>query len=140
MIDTRVLIDQDVKKKWETAKDEKGKMAVLVTFREKVLQELNHGINGSIGDLAQLVERYSYSTLSGGFLAQLDKTVTLLEQHHTALKGKCVDQDQIHKVEESLDHTRMKLELLINAKESARKENKSKSVGIKSKVKEWLRL
>ena len=95
MIDTRVLIDQDVKKKWETAKDEKGKMAVLVTFSEKVLQEFDHVINGSIGDLAQLVERYSYSTLSGGFLAQLDKTVKLLEQHHTALKGKCVDQDQI---------------------------------------------
>ena len=138
VVDTQVLIDQDVKKKWETAKDEKGKTAVLVTFREKLLYKLDHVINGGIGDLARLVERYSELALSGGFLAQVDKTVKLLEQHYIALRAKSVDEGQLQKVEESLDDMRKKLELLTNAKETARKE--VERVGIRSQVKKWFRL
>jgi len=139
VIDTQVLIDQlDVKKEWETAKDEKAKTAVLITFRERVLHKLDQIINGGIGDLAQLVERYSRLAISRGFSAQVDKAIKLLEHRYLALKGNGVDQDQLQKVGESLDHMRRKLELLNKAKENARKE--IKRVGIRSQVMTWFRL
>lgn len=136
--DTQVLIDQEVKKKWEKAKDEKAKTAVLGTFREKVLHTLNQVIDDGICDLARLVEQYSALALSGGFSAQVDNTVKLLEQHYITLKAKSVDEGQRQKVEESLECMRKKQELLNNAKVIARKE--VERVGIKSQVKKWFRL
>ena len=118
--DMQVLIDQDVTTEWEAAKDEEGKTAVLVTFRGRALHKLDQVINDGIGDLAQLVERYSKLALSGGFSAQVDRTVKLLEHHYLALKGNGVDQDQLQKVDGSLGLMRKKLEVLNNAKENAR--------------------
>ena len=117
VIDTQVMIDQDVKKKWEIAKDEKAKTAVLVTFRERVLHKLDQVMNSCIGDLVQLTERHSRLALSGDFSAQVDKTIKLLEHHYLALKGNGVDQDQLQKVDESLDLMKKKLELLNTAQE-----------------------
>jgi len=107
-------------------------------FDKRVLHKLDQVINGGIGDLAQLVERYSRLALSGGFSARVDKAVKLLEQHYMVLKKHRVDQDQLQRVEVSLDLMRKKLELLNNAKENVRKE--IKSVGMRSEAKEWFRL
>jgi len=134
--DTQVLVDHGVKKKWETAKDEKGKTAVLVAFRERLLHKLDQVINRGIDDLAQLVERYSGLALSGGFSTQVDKTVGLLEHRYLALMGGDVNRDQLQKVDESLGLMKKKLKLLNNAEENARKE----TVGIRSQVKKWFRL
>jgi len=133
VIDTRVLIDQKVKRKWVAAKNGKRKMAVLITFREKVLRDLNQIINGATNDLAQQVERYTLLALSGSFSAQVGNAVRLLEQHYMALEKKGVGADQLQKVKESLDHMTRKLELLNNAKENAWKER----VGIASQVKKF---
>jgi hypothetical protein len=136
VIDTQVLIDQNVKKKWGAAKDGKGKIAVLIAFREKALRNLNQIINGATGDLAEQVERYTRLSLSGSFSAQVGSAVRLLEQHCTALENKGVDPDQLQKVKESLDHMKKKLDLLISAKEKARKER----VGIASQFKKFFGL
>jgi hypothetical protein len=108
------------------AKDGRGRKRCSIAFREKALRDLNQVINGATGDLAELVERYTRLSLSGSFSAQVGSAVRLLEQHCTALEKKGVDQDQLQKVKESLDHMKRKLELLNNAKEKARKQ----SVGI----------
>ena len=134
VIDTQVLGDQDMEQKWERAKDEEGKTVVLPTFREKVLHQLDQVI---IDDLAQLVEQYSGLSLSGGFSAQLDEKVRLLEHRYLVLKGNGADQVQIQTVDESLDLMKKKLELLNNAKENARKQ--TQSVGIRSQFKKWFR-
>ena len=127
---------KDMQKKWETARGEKRKMAILDTAREE-LHELDKIIKGCISVLALLVRRYSRLALSGGFLAQVEKTTKLLEGHYIALMGRGVDQHQLRKVEESLGHTKKKLELLKDAKKNARKE--IVSIGV-SEVKKWLRL
>jgi len=134
--DVQVLFDNDVKKKWASAKDGKRKVEVLVGLREKVLGDLNQVINRATSDLAQLVEQYAHLALSGGFSGQVGSAVRLLEQNYTALEGKNVGQDQLQKVAESLGHMKRQLELLHTA-ENARKE----SIGrVSSKIKKWLRL
>jgi hypothetical protein len=131
VIDTQVLIDQDVKKKWGAAKDEKGKMVVLTAFRGRVLRDLDQVIDGATNDLALHVERYTRLSLSGNFLAQVDSAVRLLKQNCENLEAKGVGLDQLQRVKESLVYMERKLVLLNNAKKSTRKDR----VGIGSKFK-----
>lgn len=131
IIDTQVLIDQDVKRKWVAARDGKGKLAVLNARRDRVLRDLNQIINGATDDLAQHVERYTRLSLSGNFSAQVSSVVRLLEQNYTALETKGVDPDQLQKVNESVEHMKRKLELLNDAKDYVRKDR----VGIAAQFK-----
>ena len=121
VIDTQVLIDQNVQRKWAAAKDGKGKMAVLSAFRERVLRDLDQIINGATSDLAQHVERYTLLSLSGNFSAQVTSVVRLLEQKYIALYMKGVGPDQLQKVKESSEHMKRKLEIL--TEENARKDH-----------------
>ena len=136
VIDTQVLIDQNVKRKWAAAKDGKGKMAVLNAFRERVLRDLNQVIDSATSDLARHVERYTLLALSGNFSAQVDSVVRLLEQNYTTLETKGVGPDQLQKVKESVEHMKRKQELLKNAKENTRKDR----VGIASQFKKFFGL
>jgi len=131
VIDTQVLIDQDVKKQWGAAKDGKAKMAVLNAFRDKVTRNLDQVINSATNDLAQHVERYTRLSLSGNFSAQVTSVVKLLKQSYAALETKGVGPDQLQRVKASLDHMERKLELLNSAKENTRKDR----IGIGSRVK-----
>jgi len=134
VIDVQVLFDNNVKEKWESAKDRKEKEKALADLREKVLGDLNQAINRATRELAELVEQYADLSLSGSFSDQVDKTVRLLEQKHTALQGQNDNQDQLQTVEESLDRMKKKNRLLNTTKE---KENARKG-SFKSKVKGWL--
>jgi len=137
--DVRVLFDNNVTKKWVSAKDGKGKVGVLVKLLEKVLGDLNRVIDHATNELARLVEQYASLSLSGSFSAQVDNTVRLLDQKHNALNGKKEDvgQDQLQKVAESLAHMKRKQVLLNTWRENARRE----SIGIlSSKIKKWFQL
>ena len=114
--DTQVLVDQNMKKQWEAAKDGKDKTAAIVAASEKAVYDIDQVINRAINNLAQLVERYARLSLSGSFAAQVSSAVRLLEQNYLALEGKGVGPDQLQRVNESLDHMRRKLELLNNAR------------------------
>jgi len=119
VIDTQVLVDENMKKKWEVAKDEKEKTAVLIETHGKALYDLDRVIIGATDNLAQLVEQYARLALSGSFSAQVASAVRLLEQNYTALDKKGVDQHQLQRVTVSLVHMKRKLELLDNAKGEA---------------------
>jgi hypothetical protein len=88
LTDTHVSVDQNMKKKWEAARDGKEKAAALVEASEKVLRDLNQVINRATNDLEQLVERYADLSLSGSFSAQVGSAVRLLEQNYAALEKK----------------------------------------------------
>ena len=114
--DTQVLVDSNMKKQWEAAKDGKERTVAIVAASEKVLYDLDQVINRAINNLAQLVERYARLSLSGSFAAQVNSAVKLLEQNYLALEGRGVGPDQLQRVRESLDHMKRKLELLNNAR------------------------
>ena len=114
--DTQVLVDQNMEKQWEAAKDGKEKTAAIVAASDKVVHYLDQVINCAINNLAQLVERYARLSLSGSFAAQVSSAVRLLEQNYLAMDGKGVGTDRLQRVKESLDRMKRKLELLNNAK------------------------
>jgi len=116
VIDTQVSIDQDMKKRWEAAKDSKEQRVVLTEAGQKVESDFDLVINRATDELGQQVERYARLSLSGSFSAQVDSAIRLLEQNYMALDKKGVGRDQLQKVTTSLDRMRGKRELLNNAK------------------------
>ena len=128
IVDTHVSVDQNMKKRWEAARDGKEKAAALVEASRQVLRDLNNVISYATNNLEQLVERYADLSLSGNFSAQVDSAVRLLEQNYAVLEKKGVNEDQLQKVKRSLDHMKRKLALLTTSKENTQKE----SVGIGS--------
>jgi hypothetical protein len=115
-VDTPVSIDPKKKKDWEDAEDSKEKKAVLLESYQQALSGYNQYINDGTLELAQLVDDYAGLSLSGSFSAQVEKAVRLLEQKYAAMQEQGADQDQIRRIEGSLDVMRRKLELLRKAK------------------------
>ena len=99
-------------KKWEKAKDEMEKTAILVAVRKEVLHDLDHILNCATNELAQQVERYTALSLLGSLSAQVGSAVRFLEQTYNGLKEKGVGEYHLEKVNESLGAMKRKLELL----------------------------
>jgi len=114
-MNTQASVDQSMKK-WEEAKDETERTAILVAVRKKVLHDLDQILNGATSDLAQQMERYTVLSLLGSFSEQVRSTVRLLEQNYRGLEGKYVGQDRLERVKECLGGMKRKLELLNDLK------------------------
>ena len=69
-IDNQVLFNQYMKKKWETAKDEKEKTAALIAVNEMVLYDPKQATSRPSNNLAPLLEEYAYLSLTGSFSVQ----------------------------------------------------------------------
>jgi hypothetical protein len=119
VLDKQVSVNQDMKKRWEAAKDEKEKAAALLAASNKVLNDLNQVVSRATTQLAQLAERYARLSLSGSFSAKVGSAVRLLEQHYRHLERKGISEDHLQKVKASLDYMKKKLEFLTTAKEKA---------------------
>jgi len=113
-IESQVLVDEDIKKKWDEAKDGKETATILLAVNEMVLHELNQAIGCAMGNLVQLVERYDRLSLVESCSAQVRSAIRYLENMKMTI-GK----DKLKKVVENLDHMKRKLELL-NALEDAK--------------------
>jgi hypothetical protein len=110
-IDNRMLFDEDMKKKWDEAKDGKETTAALIAVNEMVLHHLKQVTNCATGDLVQLVEQYARLSLVGSCSARVRTTLRLLER---------VTIDDT-KAKVSLDHMKRNLELLNKIEEDMQK-------------------
>jgi IS1 family transposase len=129
-IDNQVLVGEDIKKKWDEAKNGKETAAALIAVNEMVLHDLNQVINRATGDLTHLAERYSRLSLAGSCSDQMRSAVRFLEQQHMAMKRNRTAQEKVENVKESLRHMKRKLELL-NKVERYRKECRDRKQGVK---------
>ena len=106
-IDNQVLVDENMKKKWDEAKDGKEKTAVLIAVNEMVLRGLKQGIDSATGDLVQPVEHCARLSLAGSCSAQMRGEIKSLEA--MVKRGfTCYEEDY----RERLDQKKRKLELL----------------------------
>ena len=112
IIDKQVLVDENMKKKWEAAKDGKEKTEALIAGHEKVLNELNQVTERATNELAQLVEDHAQLALSGNFSAPVASAIRLLEENYVVLERKGIAGNRLRKEKESLDLLKRKLELL----------------------------
>ena len=115
-IDGEVLVDEDMKKKWDEAEDEKETITTITAINEMVLHELNQAIDYAMSDLAQLVERFDRLSLAGSYSAQMRTLVRFLE----GMEKRTAEREEWENVKESLDHVKRRLELL-NKVEDAKK-------------------
>ena len=115
-IDGEVLVDEDMKKKWDKAKDKKETIMTLTAINEMVLHEVNQAIDHAMSDLAQLVERFDSLSLAGSYSAQMRTAVRFLE----GMEKRTIEREKRENVKESLDHMKRRLELL-NKVEDAKK-------------------
>ena len=110
-IDGEVFVDEDMKKKWDEAKET---TMTLIAVNEMVQHELSQAINCAMGDLVQLVERYDRLSLAGSCSAEVRNIVRLLE----ALEKMDLEEDELEKVKKSLGHLKRKLDLLTKVEDA----------------------
>src|SRR5258706_9091361 len=99
----RETVDDDMKKKWEAAKDEKEKIEALAAASERTLGRLGSTIDEGMNELQRLAEEYASLSLSGSFSGPLEKAIRLLELHCKSIEEQGVSQDQLEKVRSSLE-------------------------------------
>jgi hypothetical protein len=104
VLDKQVLVNQDMKRRWEAAKDEKEKAAVLLAASNKVLNDLNQVVSRATTQLAQVAQRYGRLSLLGSVSDEVGSAVRLLEQHHKNLERNRISEYQLQKVKASLDY------------------------------------
>jgi len=126
-LDDRVLVDEDMKKKWGKSKDEKERTAILIAFKKMVHHYSDQITNCATGDLVQLVEQCAHLSLAGRYSAQVRSTIRLLEGEQNKVAMGWLYHGVYEPIElmERLDHMRRKLELI---------EEVERSVGIGGKV------
>ena len=116
--DTQASVDEG----WEAAKVEKEDTELLISTYESALKDLNDAIDINLDNLARLAEDYAARSLSGPFSAHVEKAIRLLEHRYMDMERKGVSKEQLEKMEDSVDLTKRKLELVKMAEEKALKE------------------
>ena len=111
-----VTVDDDMKLKWEAAKDENEKTAALVATSERTLGDLSHTIDEGMDELVRSADEYAGLSLSGCFSGPLEKAIRLLEAHCECMEEQGVSRDQLGKMRASLEDMKRRLDLLKTAK------------------------
>ena len=128
--DVQVSVHQDLKEKWEVAKNAKQKREVFTAAYRKALNDLDQVVNRATDDLRQLVERHEFLAL-GSFAGQASSAFELLKLRYEALQEKKdVSRDQLEKEQTSLDRMERRLGVL----ETAMKGTQKATVRIGSQV------
>ena len=118
---TQVSVDDDIKKKWEAAKDEKERTEALVATCNGALEDLGRIMDDAMDELALLAAEYARLSLSGSFSAHLEKAILLMEQRCKTMEEKGVGVEQLAKMQRSVQQMKGRLNLLRAAREGIRK-------------------
>ena len=118
-IDNQVFVDEDMKRKWDKAKDGKERTAALIAVNEMALYILNQVSNCATGDLVQLVKQYADLSLVGSCSAWAESVIKYLEFTLNTTMSWDIGQREI--VEESLGHMKRKLEVLNKIEEDTQR-------------------
>ncbi|SRR5258706_2779759 len=112
----QVTVDDEMKTKWETAKDEKEKTEALLARSQRTLDSLSSTIEADMGALVELQEEYAGLSLSGSFSGPLEKATRLLELHCESMEQQGVSRDQLKTMRGSVEEMKRRLVVLREAK------------------------
>ena len=101
--DSQVTVDDEMKTKWEAAKDEKEKTEVLVAENKRELDSLSSTVEADMDALVRLADEHGRLSLSGSFSGPLEKAIRLLELHCHSLEEQGVSGDQLEKMRAGLE-------------------------------------
>src|SRR5258706_4074866 len=114
-------VEDEMKKAWEAANDEKEKNAALAAGSKRTLDDLNSTIGEDMNKLQRLSKEYAGLSLSGSFSGPLEKAITLLEMHCKSMEEQEVSRDQLDKMRASVETMKRRLDLLKEAKKKRTK-------------------
>jgi len=117
----QVSVDDNMRKQWEAAKNDKERTDALLATSRSALDDLRRSIDEAMDELARLAGAYACLSLSGSFSAPLEKAIRLLEQRCNGMEEKGVSLELLAKVRESLEHMRGRLDLLEKVRVGVRK-------------------
>src|SRR5258706_3176538 len=120
VLEAQLSVDDDMRKRWEEAKDENERTEALLATSKSAVEDLSRIIDDAMDDLAGLAEEYASLSLSGSFSAPLEKAIWLLEQRCKGMEEKGVGLELLARVRGSLDAMKGRLDLLTRAKEKVR--------------------
>ena len=124
-----VAVDEEMKTKWEAAKNETERTEALVARSERELGRLRVTMDKGLAELTQLTEGYAGLSLSGSFSRTQEKAVRLLEDHYKKMEQQGVSRDQLDKVQTSLENMKKRLDILNNAKARAMSTKPNEGLG-----------
>src|SRR5258706_14091273 len=101
--EAQVTVDDEMKTKWEAAKDEKEKTKALVGGGQRKLDSLSSTVEAGMDARVRLQEEFGRLSLSGSFSGPLEKAIRLLELHCHSLEEQGVGGDQLEKMRASLE-------------------------------------
>jgi len=120
VLEAQLSVDDDMRKRWEEAKDENERTEALLATSKSAVEDLSRIIDDAMDDLAGLAEEYASLSLSGSFSAPLEKAILLLEQRCKGMEEKGVGLELLTKVRASLESMKGRLDVLRQAKEKVR--------------------
>jgi len=118
-INTGTSVDEDMKKRWEAAKDQKKNTETLIATHKSALGDLSRATGSTMDELSRLVEGYDGFALSRSFSAHMEKTIKFMEQRHTD-REEGASQDRLENTRCGLEQMKKKLDLLRLAKAKGR--------------------
>src|SRR5258708_18221081 len=114
------MVDDNTRKQWEAAKDQKAKTAALDAISKRALEDLTRIKDDALDELTRCAAEYASLaslSLSGSFSPPLEKAIRLLEQR---CRGMGVDSEQLAKGRESSEQMKDRLAGFGQAKEKVR--------------------
>ena len=109
---TQVSVDDNIKTKWEAAKDEKEKAEALVSTCRGALEDLSRSMDEAMEESVRLAAEYAHLSLSGSFSAHLEKAILLMEQRCKTMDEKGVGVEQLAKMRCSVKEMKERLDLI----------------------------
>lgn len=114
-------VDDDMRRQWEAAKDEKERIAALIALSECTLSRLSSTIDEGMDELERLMEEYACFSISDSFSGPLEKAIRRLELHCESMEEQNISPDQLEKMRYSVETMKRRLDLLKEAKENKTK-------------------
>ena len=112
-----MTVDDDMKKKYDAAKDETERTEALVAASESELSRLSVTIEDGLAELLRLAEEYAGLSLSGCFSGPLEKAIRLMEEHCKSMEEQGVGRDQLETMRGGLKDMKKRLDVLRKAQE-----------------------
>lgn len=109
---TQVSVDDNIKTKWEAAKDEKEKAEALVASCKGALEDLSRSMDEAMDELVRLAAEYAHLSLSGSFTAHLEKAILLMEQRCKTMEEKGLGVEQLAKMRGSVKQMKERRDLI----------------------------
>ncbi|KAJ6506122.1 hypothetical protein DFH09DRAFT_943318, partial [Mycena vulgaris] len=128
--ETQISVDEGMK----SAKEGKAKDEAALEAMQQALADVDRVVERKMVELADLAEEYGKMSLSGSFLAHLERGITLLEMHLASLRESNTDSEQMKRLEGNVAELKRKLDVL---KEANSLKQKEKNLGKKRWDKGW---